>query len=397
MQNHSPGTIRSGAIPFQIQKLSHVNFYYKNFDDAIRFFVTGLGFKASDIIDANSPHPLSAVMGDKPLCFLRLGSDHHSSALFPDLLRSRDKRRDTAIQQFSWEVEFYNQVRRGLDYVKQNDIEIDFIGRRMPGSNYNLYFWDPEGFRIEVTWGMEQVGWSGSTKPLAFWDELRVYGKLPDGPILGCEIETEQLEHKFSTKEPGTMTKHSLDPYPVDKWEDTGKTYNIEGEINPRPFRLKRPVYLGLAVDELDAEVEFYKRVLGFRVKGYLDRDGNQVTACEGERSNKQVALLSHSEQEPYSLCLYPIDSKDELGFQSFGSTVHVAFEVEALSELRNSLNFLEEMGLTVLASGRVKPGGDYVIDVGHKEGWVVRMVCKNESSSPMESAAPLWKPRGRM
>ena len=368
---------------FDVEKLSHVNFYYKDFSSAIHFFITGLGFKPSDIIDPESPHPLSTVLGNQPLCFLRLNNDHHSSALFPDVLRMRDKKKNLAIQQFSWEVSSYEQVKNGVDFLKKSGVEIDFIGRRMPGSNYNLYFWDPEGFRIEITWGMEQVGWSGFTKPLASWDELRMYDRLPDGPVLPDVVESRK---KMIWS--GEKSRHSLDGYDIEKWEDTGKRYNVAGVSLPRPFSLIRPAYLGLVVENLPRSVDFYTKILGLRLEGFMNAEG-KIMQDLGE--NNRVALLSAA-GDGHHLCLYPIGAKNELGFDSTGLVVHVAFEVETM-EVKDSMAYFKETGIQVLTEGKVGPRGDQVVDTRDPEGRVVRLVCRKKAQGIPQTAIPIWKP----
>jgi catechol 2,3-dioxygenase-like lactoylglutathione lyase family enzyme len=397
--------------PFSITKLSHVNFYYTDFQKAIAFYVSTLGFKPSDIIDSNSPHPLATVLGSHPLCFLRLNSDHHSSALFPDLLRIRDKRKDTAIQQFSWEVRSYDQIRKGLDFLNQNQVEIDFVGRRMPGSNYNLYFWDPEGFRIEMTWGMEQVGWYGRTKPLAFWNELRMHDKLPEPPVLPDEEESRNLAKKIfaGSNNPSWSWAHSLDKYEVEKWQKEASVpeSEVEGMILQRPFKLTRPAYLGLEVKDLSRSLDFYTKILGFKLVGYLDASGDinrkdhlPSSNCSDSAESGVALLLGEADSVPggdFNLCLYSADSQREYGFKASGAVIHSAFEVSSLKQLKDAEIFLEEQGIDIVAKGRVRPFGDDVLDLRDPHGWVIRLVYRNRKSqvNVSDGGAPLWSPFG--
>jgi catechol 2,3-dioxygenase-like lactoylglutathione lyase family enzyme len=385
--------------PFTIRKLSHVNFYYEDFEKTSKFYIGMLGFKLSDVVDSNSPHPLSSVLGPHPLCFLRLSADHHSSALFPSLLRVRDKRKSTAFQQFSWEVENYDQVRRGADFLKQKNVEFEFVGRRMPASNYNLYFWDCEGNRVEITWGMEQVGWQGKSKPLSFWNNLRMEGKLPEEPVLPDELESDLVLQKLVKLE-GQGTKNSVDGYEWlrQKEEEVADWYNVDGVKLPRPFILSKPVYLGVVVQDLERAVNFYIQLLGFKLLGYMGSEKGWLTD-EIPRNDRRVAVLSHSKGRPpsLSLCLYSPDIKAELPSQAGkGDLVHAAFEVQTLQQLRNSIEFFEKNNVKIVGSGRVRPRGDYVVDVLDPNGTTIRLTHSNENEKDEDDspvAGVLWRP----
>mgnify|MGYP003338308801 CR=1 FL=1 len=68
----------------------------------------------------------------------------------------------------------------GIDYFKQKDVPINRVGRDMPGSNWHVYPYDPEGHRNELYYGMEQVGWNGASKPKPMHD--RGYRERPPLP-----------------------------------------------------------------------------------------------------------------------------------------------------------------------------------------------------------------------
>jgi len=46
-------------------------------------------------------------------------------------------------------------------------VRISRAGRDMPGSNWHCYPYDIEGHRNELYYGMEQIGWTGLSKPRA--------------------------------------------------------------------------------------------------------------------------------------------------------------------------------------------------------------------------------------
>jgi len=54
---------------------------------------------------------------------------------------------------------------RDTQFLTQHGIEFVFEGRRGAGYNVSLEFCDPDGYMIELTCEMEQIGWNQSARP----------------------------------------------------------------------------------------------------------------------------------------------------------------------------------------------------------------------------------------
>ena len=84
--------------------------------------------------------------------------------------------------------------------------------RDMPGSNWHTYLMDPDWFQNELYYGIEQIGWSGHSKP---WDmhhrefsevaplpQISEYQEVNDALKSGSQLtsgyrDTEPLEEKY--------------------------------------------------------------------------------------------------------------------------------------------------------------------------------------------------------
>ena len=196
--------------PFQIRKFSHAGLYYADFKAMLRFYVGILGFQAADYTDQYIRPQMADLYTVGPVIFLRMNTDHHGFNLFPDSYRT-DRDKHTIIQQISWDVGTYDELRRCVDYLKEKKVELEYVGRRMPGSNYSVYFRDPDDHRQHLNWNMEQVGWQGISKPLAIWEDIRRVQGFPEATVSDDEEVTRLLSPK--TDEAIEQAGHSTDRY----------------------------------------------------------------------------------------------------------------------------------------------------------------------------------------
>ena len=144
--------------PFRIRRLGHFGFNVKNTKETIHFYCNLLGFRISDPMDIALNHPnereLKSV-GDTNLYFTRHGTDHHSFVfcdrnVFNSMGRGKRLSQDVTVNQITWQVASLNEVVNAIDYFEKNNIPINRSGRDMPGSNWHVYPYDPEGHRNEL-------------------------------------------------------------------------------------------------------------------------------------------------------------------------------------------------------------------------------------------------------
>jgi len=120
----APGVLREG--PVRPRKLGHAVLGTTDFEVTKSFFVDGLGFKVSDLIDAAG-------------AFLRCSTDHHNVLV----LRAPV----SFLHHTSWQVDDIDEVGRGATAMLQADParHVWGLGRHHAGSNFFWYLKDPAG------------------------------------------------------------------------------------------------------------------------------------------------------------------------------------------------------------------------------------------------------------
>ncbi len=143
----------------------------RNSPEGREFYGDLLGFTASDTLDfSRAPwFPKDADLGDPRGYFMRYGTDHHAFVLFPK--RVMDHRADrkfapeVTINQITWQCGSLKEIADAHTYFEEQQVRIQRVGRDMPGSNWHVYVYDPDGHTNEFYYGIEQIGWNQLSKP----------------------------------------------------------------------------------------------------------------------------------------------------------------------------------------------------------------------------------------
>jgi catechol 2,3-dioxygenase-like lactoylglutathione lyase family enzyme len=314
--------------PFRVRRLGHIGLNCTLIDECLHVYRDLLGFRVSDRIDfserSNDPESLRGL-GDPGGYFMRHGTEHHSFVLFNKRVREAyDKQRDfrpgVTVNQISWQVGSLREVVDGESRLRESGQHIQRAGRDMPGSNWHTYFYDPDGHTNELFYGMEQVGWSGFSKPLNLYH-------------IGTR-QTAKLPQVSETEEISTALADGLDP--CSGARDVPREparYDVGGVLLPRPFKIVRVGPLRLFVEDVDAATGFYRDVLGLR-----------VTAEVGYQGLRCVLLQANTEH--HSIGLYPIELRERLGLSQHSTTFSVGMQVGGYRQLRDARSFLLDRGL---------------------------------------------------
>ena len=155
----APTPSRRGAgTPIRVSKLGHVVYEVADVERSTAFWTEIMGFAVSD-------------RNERGMVFLHSAADHHSVALVPaagkvpvvgdsDFLR---------INHFAFEVDSLETLFAARDFLQERGVEITFEGRRGPGGNIGLEFRDPDGFALELYYGMDQLRAPGESRPFSEW------------------------------------------------------------------------------------------------------------------------------------------------------------------------------------------------------------------------------------
>ncbi len=329
--------------PFHIRRLGHFGFHVDNVDACHSFYHDLLGFETSDVLPIAKARGLSEKdvgAGNMLVYFLRHGTDHHSFALFPmktvKLAQGIGEGHLDSINQISWQLGSLREVVEADEYLAETINPGRRRGRDMPGSNYHIYSFDPDGTTNEILYGMEQIGWDGYSKPLPMY-ERRITDEVASLPQINEFVEVEDAIAKGVDLASGFR-----------KGNGAEAKYDVGGIMLPRPFKVVDTGPVRLFVEDFEQSMAYYCGKLGFRLTEEITWQGHRC------------ALLG-TNTDHHSLGLYPIEMRGELGLSGHTRCLSYGLQVAEYSQLRDAVSFLEENGVTIkYLPPELTPGIDY-------------------------------------
>jgi catechol 2,3-dioxygenase-like lactoylglutathione lyase family enzyme len=165
---------RPHGLPFRIAKIGHVVLNVSDLERSVAFYTGLLGFAVSDV------YPETMMPGG--MVFMRCGTDHHGVALVGSLPGESASRE---LNHLAFEVATLDEVVRARDHLRGRGVAIDFEGRRRAGCQIAIEFRDPDGHRLEIYWGVDQIGSDGRSRPAAEWKGARSLAQAIADPAPG--------------------------------------------------------------------------------------------------------------------------------------------------------------------------------------------------------------------
>ena len=173
---------RPHGLPFRIGKLGHVVLNVRDVERSARFYTEVMGFEISDV------YPEEMVPGG--MVFLRYNPDHHGIAL----VGAREEPAANAdLNHVAFEVATLDEVVRAHDHLRRHRVEIDFAGRRRAGCQIAVEFRDPDNHRLEIYWGIDQIGSDGRVRPSSEWKGARSLTDAIADPVRGQDTTLHDL------------------------------------------------------------------------------------------------------------------------------------------------------------------------------------------------------------
>ena len=160
--SEKPANAETGQAqtPIKVRKIGHVVYRVSDPERTTRFWTDIMGFKVSD-------------RNEQGMVFLRNAADHHTIALVPAqpdaVLANTNDKGHLGLHHFAMEVGSVDELFRIREFLKQKGVTITYEGRRGPGCNPGIEFLDPDGYPMELYADMEQIGWSGKSRPSHLW------------------------------------------------------------------------------------------------------------------------------------------------------------------------------------------------------------------------------------
>lgn len=315
--------------PFKIRRLGHFGMNSQDQAAMIRFYTDLIGFK---IIDSRDPfkgkgNPAEfEEFGDCTGYFTRYASDHHAIVFYNHRYRmALDPERKrfwpgNTINQLTWQVGSLREVVEGHKWLESQGEPMVRTGRDMPGSNWHSYVQDPDGHVNEIYYGIEQIGWTGHSKPAAMYE--RAFHELPPLPQISEFREVEDaIERGIDL-----MSGHGTDESHLDF------RYDVQGIKMPRPFKVIKMGPVGLFVRDMEASLLFYRDRLGFIP--------TEETTVYGER----VHFLRNN-TEHHSLALAPLALREKLGLSDHTTTMSFGLQLANYRQLRDAVAFFRDKG----------------------------------------------------
>jgi catechol 2,3-dioxygenase-like lactoylglutathione lyase family enzyme len=328
--------------PFKIRRFGHVGL---NLDDPVKclpFYCDLLGFMVAEQLELHGRFKTNDEAAKFPFTkglFIRHGTDHHSFVIFPKFVLNAlagypPIKPSTVLNQLAWQVGSIREVTDAITWLQQAEVELLRIGRDQPGGNWHVYSFDPDRYINEMFYGIEQIGWDRLSKPLA------VYDAQMDAPVLPIIPEYQEVADAID---------RGVDASSGYRHEPMGKpTYEVDGVLLPRPFKIIRTGPIRLFVSNMDASLRYYTALLGFRV--------TEEVAWKGHR-----CVFLRVNTEHHSLALYPEDMRRALQIDNDKPYLSIGIQVATYTQLRAAVEFLRTRGVTIRGlPGEVSAGIDY-------------------------------------
>lgn len=342
--------------PFKVRRLGHFGINVHDPEVSRQFYENLLGFRISDVLDFTGrlPPEEMAKYGPPVGYFARHGTEHHSFVFFPRRVLSAvygfpTDYPEVVTNQITWQVGSLREVVDGHDWFVGKDMRIQRSGRDLPGSNWNVYPFDPDGHVNELYYGIEQIGWHGHSKPYSMH---KVRYTRPPG-----------LPHPSEYSEVQNGLKEGIDP--TSGWrqnEPAPETFDVDGVLLGRPYKITRVGPVRLFVQDMEQSLAFYRDELGLMVTEEVVWNGHR---CVFLRANT----------EHHSLALYPMALRAELGLHQHATLFSFGMQVANYQQLRDAVAFLQQQGVTIKTlPPELFPGIDYCAFALDPDGFAIQL-----------------------
>jgi catechol 2,3-dioxygenase len=165
---------RPHGLPFRITKIGHVVLNCVDMERSVKFYTEILGFHVSDV------YPPEMVPGG--MVFMRCNADHHGVALVGSMTAPAP---NVELNHMAFEVGSLDEVVAARNHLRRHGVQIEFEGRRRAGAQIAVEFRDPDGHRLEIYWGLDQVGSDGHVRPSSEWKWAHSLKQAIDDPVRG--------------------------------------------------------------------------------------------------------------------------------------------------------------------------------------------------------------------
>jgi catechol 2,3-dioxygenase-like lactoylglutathione lyase family enzyme len=192
---------RPYGMPFNITKIGHVVLNCTDLERSTRFYTEVLGFRVSDVYTKD--------VAPGGMVFMRCAADHHGVALVGSMPGESPA---IELNHMAFEVATLDEVLRARTHLQKNGVTIDFEGRRRAGAQIAVEFRDPDGHRLEIFWGLDQLGSQGSSRPPEEWIWAHTLEEAIANPVRGQDttVQDKTLLRRWTAEEEQRNREHSI-------------------------------------------------------------------------------------------------------------------------------------------------------------------------------------------
>ncbi len=165
----------SEKSPINIKKIGHIVYACSDIERTSKFWTEIMGFKYSD-------------KNEGGMVFFRNANDHHTIALMQATEKTQlPKRGEVGFDHMALEVATVSELFKIREFLKAKGVTIFYEGRRGPGGNPGVEFYDPDGYKIEIYAAMDQIGTDGKSRPANEWSRATTLEEALGNPLPGAE------------------------------------------------------------------------------------------------------------------------------------------------------------------------------------------------------------------
>ena len=192
---------RPKGMPFNITKLGHIVLNVADVERSTKFYTEVMGFKVSDVY--------TDEIAPGGMVFFRCNGDHHGVAVVGSMPGESPA---IELNHVAFEVATLDEVFIAREHLKKHNVKIDFEGRRRAGAQIAVEFRDPDGHRLEIYWGLDQIGGDGYVRPPEEWVWAHSLEEAVDKPVKGQDtsLHNSALYEQLPPEERERRRAHSL-------------------------------------------------------------------------------------------------------------------------------------------------------------------------------------------
>jgi catechol 2,3-dioxygenase-like lactoylglutathione lyase family enzyme len=192
---------RPKGMPFNITKLGHIVLNVSDVERSTKFYTEVMGLKVSDVY--------TDEIAPGGMVFFRFNGDHHGIAVVGSMPGASPA---IELNHLALEVATLDEVFIAREHLKKHNVKIDFEGRRRAGAQIAFEFRDPDGHRLEIYWGLDQIGGDGYVRPPEEWVWAHSLEEAVDKPVKGQDtsLHNPGLYEQLPTEERERRRAHSM-------------------------------------------------------------------------------------------------------------------------------------------------------------------------------------------